>query len=247
MKTIYSRLMGAAVVLAAVSPGLLAGQAGVLLRLAPPEGQTSRYRIETSTTIEGQFGSVTVRQLMVMTQNVLAVEQNVRRLETVMDSIRFVGPAPPEAVAAIAGLRGARREIRMDTRGQVLDEVGGAGPVQAGLPSGFVLPERAVTPGATWEDSVAAPPGMPGPASVTRVRYRLERIEARNGARIALITGAGNIAGTGPDGAQAEGTLRGEMEIDLDAGRWVRNEMTVELRGPEGRVTMVTRGALVGG
>jgi hypothetical protein len=245
-------------------------QQTVLLRLAPPAGQVSRYRIEAETTVEAAgMGQFSATQLMVMSQTVVSVDGDERKVDMVLDSVVLDGPAAQAMGEAAEALDGLRTRLRMDTRGRVLESSLVApedNPViermsavlERAMPAAVLLPEAPVEPGASWSDTntVTFPAAM-GSMVVTRnLRYRLERVELQGEVRHAIISVNGTIVQTVTaaqgDGVAMEstGTVQGEMDIDLDAGRWVLNEIAMAMvaEGPmlPGPMTtqVVVRGAL---
>ena len=163
-----------------------------------------------------------------------------------MDSVVVSGGMPVMAQVA-QRMRGLKSVLRMDTRGRVLEAIlpdsivglipGGApGQTNQGLAE-LLLPEDAVEPGAVWRDtSITAMDNDGATVELKKdLQYRLERLELREGARYAIISITGTIntrvEATGPSGFSmvSEGSMRGELEIDLDAGRWVRNETEMSM------------------
>jgi hypothetical protein len=245
-------------ILALALPAALSAQQ-TLLRLAPPQGQVSRYRIETTTSIDMAMAAIEARTFMEMTARVTAAQGDERTVETVVDSFRMESPTMP--MPEMPSLVGSSTTVRMNTRGEVLETTysgegltetfgGVTGPAGQGFQAGIRLPEQAVAVGHQWSDSttVQTDAGPMGEATVTsRMQYTLERVFARDGARIALVAIQGTI--TQAAGAMtADGTMRGSMEFDLDAGRWVTNRMTVEMRmnvGTEATMTVTTNARLL--
>ncbi len=225
----------------------------ILLRLLPPAGQVSHYRIETETSVDaagaGQFSSV---QLMLVSQTVVSVEGDTRVVDVVVDSIGLDGDGPAaQAMGAAADLlRGLRSRMRMDTRGRVLETTfpdGGDNPLleqmkssmEQSMPAAVHLPEDPVEPGASWVDTSTVTMSLEGASMememVRNLRYGLVRVEIQDGARHAIISVAGTVSQTmrstqvGGVAMESSGTVQGEMDIDLDAGRWVRNEFAMSM------------------
>lgn len=232
-----------------VSSSAAAQEQTVLLRLLPPAGQVSHYRIEAETSVDaagaGQFSGV---QLMLMSQTVVSVEGDVRVVEMVIDSIGLDGPAAQAMGAAADLLQGLRSRLRMDTRGRVLETTfpdGGENPLlermtssmEQSMPAAVLLPEDPVEPGASWVDTSAVTMPLEGASMeiVRNLRYSLVRVEIQDGARHAIISVAGTVTQTmlstqmGGVAMESSGTLQGEIDIDLDAGRWVRNEIAMAM------------------
>lgn len=248
-----------ALVLALLGPSVLAAQQ-VTLRLAPPQGQVSRYRVETSTAIDMMQGSVNATSILVMTATVTAAAGDERTIRTVIDSFRIEAPGMP--MPPVPELVGSSTTVRMTTRGQVLettysnDELtqafgGMAGPAGQSFQAGMTLPEGPVAVGHQWSDSNTVHTdggGMGNVEVTTRAQYTLERVFQRAGARIAVVAIRGTIA-QNAGMMTAEGTMEGSMEFDLSAGRWVNNRMTVEMTmqagGQDASMTIATNGRLV--
>ncbi|MEX0690763.1 MAG: hypothetical protein WD934_10055 [Gemmatimonadales bacterium] len=239
-------------------PAALSAQQ-TILRLAPPQGQVSRYRIEMSTQIDMAMASIEARSFMELTSRVTAAQGEERTVETVVDSFRIDSPSMP--MPEMPSLIGSSTTVRMNTRGEVLETTysdegltetfgGVAGAAGQGFPAGIRLPEQPVAVGHQWNDSntVQTDAGPMGEATVTsRMRYTLERLFTREGARIALVAIQGTM--TQAAGAMAaDGTMQGSMEFDLDAGRWVTNRMTIEMKmnvGTEATMTITTNARLL--
>jgi hypothetical protein len=233
--------------LMAVLPPTLVGQQMVLLRIAPPVGQTSTYRVETTTAVDVSGTSrLTTGFLMIMSQVVTDADGDMRTVEITMDSVAVSGGMPVMAQAA-QQMRGLRSVLRMDTRGRVIEAIlpdSLVGLIPGGAPGGanqglaeLLLPEAAVEPGDVWRDtSTTALDNDNATVNLKKdLQYRLERVELREGARYAIISITGTIntrvEAPGANGFSmvSQGSMRGELEIDLDAGRWVRNETEMSM------------------
>lgn len=262
--------MPGALLLALVSPA--AAQEGILLRFTPPVGQVSVYHSRTETEVTmGTDTTASMVQEMWMTQEVTSVEDGIVTLHGSVDSVRAPGGPGIPGFNLDDRLTGLRSSMRIDARGRVAGmEVGDSalqqvmsgflGQFGGGTPGQFLFPEGRVRPGETWSDTATTT------FTMDRVRmemfqdvtYRLERLEARGRARVAVlaITGAFrqrmDMEVPGQEMTlQFEGALSGEVAFDLDASRWVYNEMVMTMtgesavfRGPV-RMTATSRGELV--
>ena len=247
------------VVLALMVPAALSAQQ-TLLRMAPPQGQVSRYRIETHTAIDMMQASIDANAVMQITATVSAAVGDERTIQTVVDSFRIEAPGIP--MPPMPSLIGSSTTIRMTTRGQVLETTysnealtqafgGMSGPQGSSFPAGMTMPEEPVAVGHEWDGSstVDTDGGQMGSVHVTtRTHYTFERLDRRGGAPIAVIAITGTV-GQSNAMMSSEGTMSGTMEFDLDAGRWVTNRITVELQmnagGQDARMTIETSGRLV--
>ena len=226
----------------------LGAQQGVLLRYAPPEGQVSVYRIATTSEVDLPTGShMSVEQVMHMTQRVVARDDDVATVEMVVDSVSMTGPVGMMGGGATERFEGTRSTVRIDSRGRVLgveyddsllQRIAGSftGQLAGGSPGQVLFAERPVTPGAAWSDSgTTTIPTDAGRMEMWRnLTYRLERLEARGQARVAVISVTGTIRqvvtleDTGATPAlTSEGTMQGQISYDLDASRWEGHEMVM--------------------
>ena len=162
-------------------------------------------------------------------------------------------------------MRGMTTAMDMDTRGRVqeiryadeaVQRMMGGAQMDFTSPNQLLFPEQAVGPGATWRDSGTTHMNtVMGSMSLFRdMTYRLERLEARGNARVAVISLTGSIrqeAQGGDMSMTSAGTLEGEIAYDLDASRWVTHDIAVTmltespaLPAPMG-MTITARGELV--
>jgi len=245
--------------LALLAPPALSAQQ-VVLRIAPPEGQVSLYHIETHTAIDMTQGSMDAAAVMRMTATVTAATDTERTIRTVVDSFTINAPGIP--MPAMPNIVGSATTIRMTTRGRVLETTysdpaltqafgGMAGPQGSSFQAGMTLPEGPVSPGHEWSDSstISTDGGQIGTVTVvTHTHYTFEGLSRRAGARIATIGITGTVTQSNAM-MTSEGTMRGTMEFDLDAGRWITNQMTVEMQmnagGEDATMTITTDGRLV--
>lgn len=226
--------------LALMVPAVLSAQQ-TLLRIAPPQGQVSHYRIETRTAISMTEGSIDANAVMQMTATVTAATGDERTIATVVDSFRIESPGLP--MPPMPNIVGSSTTIRMTTQGRVLETTysnasltqafgGMTGPAGQSFPAGMTLPEGPVAVGHQWDDSstIDTDGGPMGTVHVvTRTHYTFERLDRRSGARIAVIGIAGTVSQANAM-MTSEGTMTGSMEFDLDAGRWVSNRMAIDMQ-----------------
>ena len=223
---------------AVLSAGLLVASAAqahaqaVQLRLTPPVGQVTRYRIVSQMWSSGDTSAAPALSTLYSTRTIMAMDGANTVVKTVMDSTVMVMPGGGGGRAGMVGdmMRGMTMTQHMDPRGHVLStEVTpppGLPPYMADMMqrnsgsdnsrSTAVMPEGAVSPGYTWTDSMvtsaSAGPGQPTRV-VWTVTYTFERVEHAGGARLAIIS----MNGTQQGGLT--GTFTRELTLDLDAGR----------------------------
>jgi hypothetical protein len=238
---------------AVLSAGLLvtaaasAGAQAVLLRFAPPVGQVTHYRTVTQVWASGDTTAAPLRSTLYSTRTIAAKDGPNYVVRTVMDSTATVLPGAAGGGAGMGAdmMRGMTITQHMDPRGRVLsseiEPPAGLPPMVANMMrrnSGSsddqkvaVMPERAISPGTTWTDSMVTSAstgrGRPTPAVFTVV-YRFERVARVRGARVAIIS----MHGTRPGGLT--GTITGEVALDLDAGRVARSASSMTMQSREG-------------
>ena len=256
-----------------LSAAPLAAQQGVTFRFTPPVGQVSVYRITTTSDVELGTGSrMSVEQMMYMTQRVTARERDVSTVEVTIDSVSMTtsagvpGPGPGER------LQGMKSTMRIDALGRLVDiqyedstlqrvAAAFAGQLTGGSPGQVLFAERPIAPGATWSDTGTTTISMEqGRMELRRdLTYRLERLEARGRARVAVISVTGTLEqamsladGQGIPAMTSRGAVRGQVSFDLDASRWADHEMvmTMVTESPmmpaPMQMTMTVQGELVG-
>ncbi|MCY3676249.1 MAG: DUF6263 family protein [Gemmatimonadetes bacterium] len=225
-------------------------QAPVLLRLAPPEGQVSRYALSVETEMDGPMmpsSGPLISMRLLQTQTVLGVEDEVIRYRTTIDSTTMAIAMP--GMDMVPDLAGSSFTTEFDTRGQQLritglespPEVAGFSP--GSLSSYFVLPEEEVSPGASWTRN--APLNMPmspagsAPAAEVAMTYTFVSLEGS----LATLSFEGPIdieldmAGMG---VGATGTMTGTMVVDLAEGRFRSQTSQTSLDMDMGAMTMKT-------
>lgn len=224
----------------------------VVLRVRWRAGQTARYRVETTETVEGaSTARASSAVVSVQTASVGADGAAAQRLR--VESVRLgAGTVTEGAGGAVAqGLRAAEVRFRQDDRGAVTDtalvgvaeaERARVGALVASLQQlGPTLPVGPLRVGDTWETETRQRV-VPGPGGVllldVRRRHTLRALRQSDGAWVADIdtvstarVADGHAVGAIP--LQAEGASTGSVRYDL--GRAVvldsheRGTLTLEL------------------
>lgn len=233
-------------------------QDAIMLRLDPPVGQVSRYRMEIQSWVRGRMLQAdtslpTLVHIIYETQTVGSADGDVRVITMVIDSSRMDAPGMGGLgqLGQNVGdmLRGATTTTRVDARGRVLSvevapnpnlppmlagQIGGA-TRSLGRRHGVSLPMQLVHAGESWTDSLntelGGGRGAPSEA-MTSVTYRLERIERQGASQLAVISWNGTMSSTLADqasGTTVSGSMSGEFVVDVSAGRLAR--MTTEANG----------------
>ena len=106
-------------------------------------------------------------------------------------------------------------------------------------PTPFILPAQPVRPGDTWTDSTSVNGNGTDPAMTVRGTFKLDRVEQRGGARVAVVTWTGTMTTSGPMGAQVMNAI-GEIGIDLSSQRLSSMDMKMSgnIQTPQGEVPM---------
>ena len=264
--------IAAATALSLLTPLALSGQdtpppsgtldTPILLRLAPPEGQVSRYATSVQTDVDspmtpssGPVMTIRIRH----TQTVLGVENDVIRFRTTMDSMSTTS-AMPGMADMVPDLAGTTMTVETDTRGRQLGvtSTDGTPDINASLDgllqqsSHFVLPEHEVSPGDSWTQD--APMGLPmGPTGGSMsmevdMTYTFVSLEGS----LATLSFEGpfdmdaDMAGMGMTGS---GTMTGTMVVDLAEGRFrtqsSRTSLDMNMAGMTMKSTMTTTMELI--
>jgi hypothetical protein len=231
----------------------------VLLRIALPAGQVSRYVTSMSTTMDvagnPMFDStVTMRQEMYSTRTVVEAEGDTRRLSTVIDSVRMDAPGMfgmPETFGDL--MKGITMNTSMTTRGAVLSAEADSGSIAEMMQPGFGstqdlmgglsldLPEEPVRAGATWTVPInkTFDVGELGAIHQNMVlTYHFDRLDVRGGARHAMLSYSGTMDQTMDTADKSvgmemhyAGDIGGMMDLDLDGGRFAAMTMEMTLSG----------------
>lgn len=215
----------------------------VLLRLAPPEGQVSRYAFSMQSDVDGPMmpsSGPFMTMGMQSTQTVLGVDDDVIRLRMTIDSMTTTF-AMPGMADMLPDLTGSTTTVETDTRGRQLGITDTDGMPDAGVglldgfsqqSSHFVLPEHEVSPGDSWTQD--APMGLPmGPTGGSmsmevEMTYTFVSLEGS----LATLSFEGpfdmdaDMAGMGMTGS---GTMTGTMVVDLAEGRFQSQSSRVSL------------------
>ena len=182
------------------------------------------------------------------TRTLTAVEGDTLVFTETIDDARSESPAMPQMGAMMGNvanmMRGQVTTTKMDGRARMFSiessnpNMQGGGPGGPGGPGGrggmmggmrnqramYVLPERAIRIGETWSDSTVIPGnGNDGPSSLLAT-FKLDRVDARGGTRIAVITMDGNMATSSARGPQRM-SVTGQFQLDLSAGRLASLDM----------------------
>ncbi|MGD2136340.1 MAG: hypothetical protein PVF27_09270, partial [Gemmatimonadales bacterium] len=196
-------------------------------------------------------GSMTMHQDIYTTYRVLEAAGDTYTVSTVIDSVRIDAAGMPGTAEAERMMEGVSSRTRMTTRGEILnvdldDETFGPAMQQgiAGMGEfmgGFSLdlPEQPVRRGATWTvptERTMEVENVGQMRQLMELTYRLERIETRAGSRHAILSCSGtltqDLVGDTAETAMSlsyTGDMSGEMDLDLDAGRfdWFTMETTI--------------------
>lgn len=209
----------------------------LLLRLAPLEGQISRYAYSMETSVEGPMMPSIDGPLMTMswlqTQTVLSVEDDIFRIRSTVDSASTtLGMGLPGMGDLLPDVSGMSFTTEMDSRGGVVRIIESEGvPDDVGMSveslvegaSYFVLPEEEVGPGDSWtlDTSVDVPLGPGGTTSMDmEFTYTF----------VSLDSGLATLSFEGPMDMNMDfegmamsgsGTLTGTMVVDVVEGRHV--------------------------
>lgn len=216
-------------------------QAPVLLRLAPLEGQVSRYALSVETEVDspmtpssGPLMTLRIQQ----TQTVLGVEDEMVRYRTTIDSTTATSAMPG---MDIPDLSGSAFTVEFDTRGRMLGvtsteglpEVAGLGPESLFQQSTFfVLPEQEVSPGDSWTQDapLSLPMGPTGGSTSMEVVTTYTFVSLEGSLATLSFEGPFNLdadaAGMGMTGS---GTITGMMMLDLAEGRFVSQSSRTSL------------------
>ena len=204
----------------------------ILLRLAPAEGQVSRYAHATQAEVENPMmpSSPVMTMRTYQTQTVVGVADEVIRLRTTIDSTSTAMPMPVPGMD-MPDFSGSAITTEMDTRGQVLGvidtegipDVPGFNPENLFREAGyFVFPEEEVSPGDSW--AMDAPMSLPmGPGGSMSMEVGMTYTFVSLEGSLATVSFEGPIdmqLDAGGAGMTATGTMTGTMVVDLAEGRF---------------------------
>ena len=205
----------------------------VLLRLAPPEGQVSRYAHSTQAEVENPMmpSSPVMTMSTHHTQTVLGVVDDVIRVRTTIDSASATMGAAMPGTDVVPDFSGSVLTTEMDTRGRVLGVISAEGmPDVPGFnpeslfreASYFVFPEEEVSPGDSW--TMDAPMSLPmGPAGGMSMDVAMTYTFVSLQGSLASLSFEGPVEMDmefGGGGMTATGTITGTMVVDLAEGRF---------------------------
>ena len=218
------------------------------LRFTPSVGQVTRYKMTSQAWLSGDTTSAPMVTTMFQTRTVVSMDGPNYVVKTVTDS----------TISPMAGgrdpMRGMAVTQHLDPRGRVLSTEMTPPP---GLPpfvanmmqrnSGqnansnrtAILPDHPLNVGDTCTDTMvtsssAGGRGRPQQVSFI-VTYKLVRVETQGGSRVAVIS----MDGTEQGGAN--GTVTGEMALDLGAGRLAHMNSDMSFQPQPGAGTMRTK------
>jgi len=235
-------------------------EAPLLLRMAPPEGQVSRYAYTMETSVESPMMPSTGGPLVTMAwqqiQTVLSVDDDVIRIRGAVDSASTTFGMPmPGMDDMLPDLSGMSFTVDMDPRGGVLQVVESEGvPEDAGVSvesmlqgaGHSVLPEGEVGPGDSWtlETPIEMPMGTGGTMSMD-MEFTYTFVSLADG--LATLSFEGpmdmdmDMQGMAMSGS---GTLSGTLVVDLVEGRYVsqtsRQNMEMGVAGTSMTVNTTT-------
>ena len=204
----------------------------ILLRLAPPEGQVSRYAHSTQAEVESPMmpSSPVMTMRTYQTRTVVGVADEVIRLRTTIDSTSTPMPMPVPGME-MPDFSGSAITTEMDTRGRVLGVIDTEGmPAIAGFnpedllqqSGSFVLPEEEVSPGDSWTRDV--PMELPmGPGGSMSMGIAMTYTFVGLDGGLATLSFEGPIEmdmAVAGGGMTATGTMSGTMIVDLAEGRF---------------------------
>lgn len=203
----------------------------ILLRLAPPEGQVSRYVHSTQAEVENPMmpSSPVMTMSTYQTQTVLRVEDEVIRSRATIDSITTTMATSVPGMD-MPDFSGSVLTAEMDTRGRMLGvtsteglDVPGFNPESFFREAGyFVFPEEEVSPGDSW--TMGAPMNLPmGPAGEMSMDLTMTYTFVSLEGSLASLSFEGPIEMEmefGGGGMSATGTMTGSMVVDLAEGRF---------------------------
>lgn len=204
----------------------------------------------------GDTSQPMMRMTTVTTRTLTAANGDTLTFTETIDSARTESPGMPQMAAMMANtgamLRGQVTTTRMDGRARVfgmesnnpnMPGMGGGGPGGRGAGgmgnmgrnqrAMYMLPERPVRVGESWTDSmVTQGVGNEGPTNFLAT-FRLERVDTRPNARVAVVSMNGTLATSGPRGPQ-QLSVTGEFQLDLTNTRLVAVTMTSSGTAPMG-------------
>ena len=231
------RGVGAATMIALAFALPVSGQ--TLLRLAPPEGQVSRYVFSMEVNVENPMmpapgPAISLRAHL--TNTILSATEEAIRAGAVIDSSVMTVTLPG---ANSTDLSGSAFTIETDPRGRLLnvvsDEATSSDAQEFGEPlfegtDFFWLPEAEVAAGDSWAESVAVPMSFGGPAQTTEVEFTYTLASLENGRATIMFSGpVESTVDLGGMPGSISGDLSGSMIVDLAEGRYILQESLTKL------------------
>jgi hypothetical protein len=251
-----------------LSAGPVAAQ--VLLRINPPDGQATRYRLTMEMFMTGgpMASMITdtslpvTRMTLHQTRTVTARSGDQVTFRETTDSASIESPAMPQMAQMMeqsAGiLRGMVAEQVMTTRGKLVSQRVVNRPARPASPAGpmpgpnadnmrmpVMLPERPVRPGDSWSDTTTIK-GDHGTMSMVG-KFRFERMEGAT----AVVSTAGSMTIPTTIGGTMTMQTTGEVRLDTAASRFGNFRMEGHGTVPmgqmgEARMRMRITGVLIG-
>jgi len=231
------RGVAAAAMIAVVFALPVSGQ--TLLRLAPPEGQVSRYVFSLELNVENPMMPTPGPAMTLharVTQTILSATEEGIRAGAVIDSSAMTVAIPG---LESTDLSGSAYTIEMDPRGRLLnvvaDEAADSEARESGEPlfegtDFFWLPEAEVAAGDSWTETVPVPMSLGGPAQTMDVELTYTLSILQDGqATIAFSGPVETSIDMGGMPASVSGELSGSMIVDLAEGRYVLQESLTKL------------------
>ncbi len=201
---------------------LAARAQAVSLQFTPAVGQVTRYKTTSQAWTTGDTTAAPMVTTAYTTRTVVSMDGPNYVVRTTFDS------TVSSAAQGRDPMRGMAITQHMDPRGRILatemTPPPGLPPFVASMMQrnsssnsnrGVVVPDHPLNPGDTWTDTMATSGdgGRGRPAPVTFiVTYKLERVEGRTAV----------LSMNGAEQGGMNGTVTGEMTIDLGAGRLAR-------------------------
>lgn len=241
-------------------PSAPAPDAGVLLRLAPPVGQVSLYRMvsETSMEMEGMpmmDSGMEFTQTMVVSHEVVAAEGDRRTIAYTIDSVSVDAPGMLASLGQTLGqIEGLSARMVVSTRGDFESSDVDEETIPAGMQAAFEgmsesikglslgFPAERVVPGDTWTVPMVNAIPMAGMGQMNQegeMLFTLDRTESREDGLHALLSFSGTQTQTMTSepsaqvsmGMDTTGETSGSVDVNLGEGRVTAMNMTITMSG----------------
>ena len=244
------RVLGVIMATFCASPAV--AQQRVTLRMLPPVGQTTHYRLSVKLWVSAQglpkFESEEpiVTEIMFYTQRVLHREGGLWTVATHVDSSIMVsgrrrlpfdslrGEVVREVMDSLGGRHSSAVTTPPDANPTMLTGVSSGG--RLGF-HGVHLPVRPVRVAESWVDPNTAAVQSRGGGALTKAptTYRLDRLEREGNHRVAVISFTTPISVRGAGGSYASrGRWKGVARLDIDGGRLLQWTVDQTLEGGGG-------------